>query len=195
MSKTSQLLKRTLASNASLVRERQWFVDYLYTLFNSLRFITTEGKNSGIVDLVEMEKICKEIGSVVNAYDRRNVTKTGAIQPPKSAKELGEMTDLNNMSAKYAADMNEVMPSMDEFMKKIISDMLKQQPPKGEDKPKASDNQDPTWGEWKFYSMPDKDMFAAPETPHDSGDDSDEGYGLFDFPPEKPKKDLDGDTD
>lgn len=194
MSKTSQLLKRTLASNASLVRERQWFVDYLYTLFNSLRFITTEGKNSGIVDLVEMEKICKEIGSVVNAYDRRNVTKTGAIQPPKSAKELGEMTDLNNMSAKYAADMNDVMPSMDEFMKKIISDMLKQQNPPDTEK-KKSDNQDPTWGEWKFFNMPSKDMFASPDTPHDSGDDSDEGYGLFDFPPEKPKKDLDGDTE
>lgn len=191
MSKTSQLLKRTLASNASLVRERQWFVDYLYTLFNSLRFITTEGKNSGIVDLVEMEKICKEIGSVVNAYDRRSVTKTGVIQPPKSPKELGEMTDLNNMSAKYAADMNDVMPSMDEFMKKIISDMLK--PPPAPDK--KSDNQDPTWGEWKFFNMPNKDMYAMPDNPPpESGDESEE-YGLFDFPPEKPKKDLDGDTE
>lgn len=190
MPKPSQLLKRTLASNSMLIRERQWFVDYLYSLHNSLRKIVVDGRNSGIVDLVEMDKIVKEIGSIVGTYDRKTMINTGSMVPPKTPQELGENTTVNEMSAKYSEDMNETMPSMESFIQKIIDDMMKQQP-KGN--PKKTDNQDQNWTEWKF-NMPNNDPFNFPPPPKGVNDTPNE-YGLFDFPPEKPKKDLDEDLD
>lgn len=206
MPKPSQILKSTVASNASLIRERQWLVDYLYALYKSLHKITVDGKNSGIVDLVELEKIYREVGSVVNTYDRRNAIATGVAKPPRNAKELGENTDLNKITSEYAKDMNEALPGMDNFIQKIINDMMKMpQPPKdgSEQNEKKSDNQDPTWGEWKFYNMPQHDTFKTPpkEHPEDTGFGT---YGLFDDPPfdspppppkKKPKKDVDNDAE
>lgn len=190
MPKPSQLLKRTLASNTTLIRERQWFVDYLYSLHNSLRKIVVDGRNSGIVDLVEMDKIVKEIGSIVGTYDRKTMINTGSMVPPKTPQELGEHTTVNEMSAKYSQDMQETMPNMESFIQKIIDDMMKQQP-KGN--PKKTDNQDHDWTEWKF-NMPNNDPFNFPPPPK-GADDTPNEYGLFDFPPEKPKKDLDEDLD
>lgn len=176
-----------------LIRERQWFVDYLYSLHNSLRKIVVDGRNSGIVDLVEMDKIVKEIGSIVGTYDRKTMINTGSMVPPKTPQELGEHTTVNEMSAKYSADMNETMPNMESFIQKIIDDIMKQQPKGGNGGVEKTDNQDPKWGEWKFFSMPDNDVYKFPP-PKGVGETENE-YGLFDFPPEKPKKDVDGDED
>ena len=206
MRKPSQILKSTIATNAALIRERQWFVDYLYALYNSLKKITQDGKDSGIVDLLEMEKICKEIGSVVNVYDRKNAVGTGVMKPPKNAKELGENADLNMIASEYSKDLNEALPpGMDTFIQNIINDMLKMPPKDGTNEPnKKSDNQDPTWGEWKFFKMPQQDMFNPPP-PKEGEEDTGFGtYGLFDEPPfdsppppkkKKPKKDLDKDDE
>lgn len=190
MPKPSQILKNTIASNTMLIRERQWFVDYLYSLHNSLRKIVVDGKNSGVVDLVEMDKICSEIGSIVGTYDRKTMINTGNMVPPKNPQELGETTTVNEMTAKYSADMQETMPNMESFIQKIIDDIMKQQPKSGKSKTEKADNQDPNWGEWKFYTKPDKNMFEFPPKGQ-----NEEGYGLFDFPPENPKKDVDEDLD
>lgn len=191
MPKPSQLLKRTLASNSMLIRERQWFVDYLYSLHNSLRKIVVDGKNSGIVDLVEMDKIVREIGSIVGTYDRKTMINTGSMVPPKTPQELGETTTVNEMTQKYNADMDATLPEMESFIQKMIDDIIKQQPKGSNGGVEKTDNQDPKWGEWKFYTTPDKDMFQFPPN---AGETQNE-YGLFDFPPEKPKKDVDGDED
>ena len=209
MRKPSQILKSTIATNAALIRERQWFVDYLYTLYNSLKKITQDGKDSGVVDLAEMEKICKEIGSVVNVYDRRNAVMTGVMKPPKNAKELSENTDLNIIASEYSKDLNETLPpGMDTFIQNIINDMLKMPPKDGTPaKPQEpkTDNQDQTWGEWKFFKMPQHDTFNPPPPKQDDDGMGFGTYGLFDEPPfdspppppkkKKPKKDLDKDAD
>lgn len=116
-----RLVKSLITQNAALLREKQQLMEYLRVVEMTLRILTKEGKDSGIVDLKELHALSTDMRKVISANDIRNFEKLGTLRTP-TKKDLGKLAeaDQNIMHGFFQGSPEE----MHNFFNKMINDLM-----------------------------------------------------------------------
>lgn len=125
-----RLVKSLITQNAALLREKQQLMEYLRVVEMTLRILTKEGKDSGVVDLKELHALCMDMRKVISANDIRNFEKMGTLRSP-TKKDLGKLAeaDQNIMHGFFHGSPEE----MHDFFNKMINDLMNMKFPPPQD--------------------------------------------------------------
>ena len=131
-----RLVKSLITQNAALLREKQQLIEYLRVIEMTLRVLTKNGKDTGIVDLKELHSIALEMRNVLASYDIRNFEKMGTLRAP-TKKDLGKLAeaDQNIMHGFFQGSPEE----MHNFFNKMINDLMNMKFPPPQDSEIGSD--------------------------------------------------------
>lgn len=116
-----RLVKSLVTQNAALLREKHQLMDYLRVVEMSIRILTKDGKDTGIVDLKELHSLSLDMRKVIAANDVRNFEKMGTLRPP-TKNDLGKLAeaDQNIMHGFFQGSAED----MHEFFNKMITDLM-----------------------------------------------------------------------
>jgi len=125
-----RLVKSLITQNAALLREKQQLMEYLRVVEMTLRVLTKNGKDSGIVDLKELHALSTDMRKVISANDIRNYEKMGTLRSP-TKKDLGKLAeaDQNIMHGFFQGSPEE----MHNFFNKMINDLMNMKFPPPQD--------------------------------------------------------------
>lgn len=117
-----RLVKSLIAQNAALLREKQQLIEYFRVVEMVLRTITKNGKDTGIVDLKELNAMCREMRGILSGYEINNYEKMGTFRAP-TKKDLGKMAQAEEgiIHGFFHGSAEE----MREFFDKMIDDLMK----------------------------------------------------------------------
>ncbi len=144
------LVKSLITQNAALLREKQQLIDYLRVLETTLRSISNRGKDSGVVELKDLFALVADMRGIVTSYNIHNFEKMGTLRNP-TKQELGKIAeaDQNITNGFFAGSAEE----MNNFLNKMINDLMKFKPPTPDTPVNESDN---------FFQFPvSPDKFGA----------------------------------
>ena len=125
-----RLVKSLIAQNAALIREKQQLIEYFKVVEMVLRTITKNGKDTGVVDLKEMHAMCREMRGILSAYEISTYEKMGTFRAP-SKKDLGKMAQADE--GIFHGFFHGSAEEMREFFDKMITDLMKNNPPSDND--------------------------------------------------------------
>lgn len=116
-----RLVKSLITQNAALLREKQQLMEYLRVVEMTLRILTKNGKDTGVVDLKELHALSSDMRKVISANDIRNYEKMGTLRAP-TKKDLGKLAeaDQNIMHGFFQGSPEE----MHDFFNKMINDLM-----------------------------------------------------------------------
>ena len=167
-----KLLKSLIAQNASLLRQRQQFIDYLRTLESVLRSLEKDGRNTGIVQLNTISIIRKQILEVLSSNDMRMFHETGTSDMPTKSK-LARMIEVDNDiktnlisfgSVPMEASPEEIKTFIEKLMNDIINHAKNREDEEGFEDPSINPSNfgGDLEGEWQdFPPPPEGDPFGS----------------------------------
>lgn len=123
-----KLIKSLIAQNASLLRQRQQFVDYLRTMESVLHKLEQEGRTDGVVHLDTLSIVRKQIREIVGSNELHMFNETGSISPP-TKNQLGRMVEIDNdiksnIVAFGAVPMEASPEEIKTFIKNLMNDII-----------------------------------------------------------------------
>lgn len=124
-----KLVKSLITQNASLIRQRQQFIDYLRSMELVLRSIEKEGRMGGVVQLDNLTQIRSQIKEILASNEIRMLHETGSMVPP-TKKNLGEVVEADKQIQSEIISFGAFPISRDEeekmkdFIEKFIKDII-----------------------------------------------------------------------
>lgn len=163
-----KLVKSLITQNASLIRQRQQFIDYLRSMELVLRSIEKEGRMGGVVQLDNLTQIRSQIKDILASNEIRMLHETGTMAPP-TKKNLGQIVEAEKQIQTDIISFGtfplnrEEEEKMKDFIEKFIKDIINHkqnmETPEGDQQKFGGEWMD---GEWQDPpSPPDGDPFSG----------------------------------
>lgn len=164
-----RLVKSLIQQNANLLRQRQYYMDYLRALEMTLHAVELESKERGSVNLKDLQLVRTQMRNILATNDISQFNQTGHMSPPTkdmlgawASIDQGIFSDYPDKKTIVMKDEKELKAFLNDFFNDIINHAKKNKKD-SEDHPEI----DPMnfggdlEGEWQDF---------PPDNPFDDGD-------------------------
>ena len=122
-----RLVKSLIQQNANLLRQRQFYMDYLRALEITLHAIELESKEKGSVNLKDLQLVRSQMRNILAANDISQFNQTGYMTPP-TKEQLGAWVSIDQGIFNNFTDTKKVVlkdeKELKEFLNGFFNDII-----------------------------------------------------------------------
>lgn len=118
-----RLVKSLIQQNANLLRQRQYFMDYLRALELTLHAIQSTAKDTGAVNLKDIHEIRAQMRNMLAVNDIAQFNQTGHMLPP-TKEQLGAWVSIDQGIFNDSTDKKTIIMKDEKELKEFLNDFF-----------------------------------------------------------------------